>query len=249
MNLTDSIRRSLLLACLGLSALGPACSRPEPPGPVAGPIAVAGAYAFGDRQGSASRVSRQIAPDGRETLHGETDLAGAAAERVVEDVTLDAHGRLERAVIALSGGCGERASKTVTIDRLAGTVTVTTAAGSATWSPAGDSPWIYAPIEGPRGLAASTPIAAWVALRAASGSPSVRRIDADARRAFAVASDQIAIPTERGTTVALGDDGIDASDEFVDEVRLGSGVTLGRIEGAPAEVACAAAAGLRGGAL
>jgi hypothetical protein len=89
-----------------------------------------------------------------------------------------------------------------------------------------NAPWIYTPALLP-GRPLTTPVAAWVALRAAAISPSLTLIELEHRTAFRVPSDQVAVPTELGTTVVLGNDGADVGAGFVERIRMGrEGVTL-----------------------
>ena len=70
------------------------------------------------------------------------------------------------------------------------------------------------------GLLASTPIAAWIAARAVAAGAVVRVLEPERQESYLVPIDQIAVPTEKGTTVVLDDDGIDTDDDFVTQVRL-----------------------------
>ena len=109
--------------------------------------------------------------------------------------------------------------------------------GPVTWPVLADAPWAYAPMA--RGV--STPIAAWITLRAAEHAPLVRVLQIDSRSSYRTVPEQIAILTELGTTVVVGGDAADADSAFVDGLRLlDRGITLRRLDrpdGAPA-IAC-----------
>lgn len=177
-------------------------------------------FSFAGADGSRAQVTRTLALDGTEILHGETMFASStgAACCVIEDVTLDARGQLGRADVAVAGPCGGPAEPRITLDRARGEITT----GAGSWAVPMDAPWVYAPLD-----SRPTPISAWVTLRAASASLAVRSIEVGSRRAPLVPRDQIAIETERGTTVVVGNEGVDVDAVFVREVRA-RGVTLVR---------------------
>jgi hypothetical protein len=178
-----------------------------------------------------SQVTREKAADGRELLRGTTDVAARGANHgsfARETVNLDETGRLRHAEII----AGERgAAVQYTLDPSRGAVHVVRAgARGVDWKVPNDAPWMYAPSADEDGAFIATPVAAWVALRAASTSDVVRVIEPEQRRSYLMTADQVALPTERGTTVALGSDGIDADAQFISELRLLHGaVTLARV--------------------
>jgi hypothetical protein len=89
---------------------------------------------------------------------------------------------------------------------------------------------LYAPSADDDGAFIATPVAAWVALRAASTADVVRVLEPERQRSYLMTVDQVAVPTERGTTLALGSDGVDADAQFISELRLLHGaVTLARV--------------------
>ncbi len=201
----------------------------EPPSPAAGACtapATECAFTFSGEHGARARVTRSIQPDGSETLHGETEITlGAAGRRcIVEDARLDRSGRLTSADVA-SGACGAEPGSRVHLDPARGVVR----AGGNEWAATGASPWIYEP-EALPGHAVATPVAAWIAARAGAASPALTLVPLEQRRSFQVPADQVAIPTELGTTVVLGGDGADVGATFVDRIRiLDQAVTLERL--------------------
>jgi hypothetical protein len=186
------------------------------------------AMTFAGENGARARVTRTLAPDGSETLHGETDLALDARtwRCVVEDVRLDAGGRLASADIAVGSSCTAEPESRTHIDPARGVVSVTTGAGTVEQRAPRGTPWIYTPEVLP-GRALVTPVAAWVAARAAAAAPALTLVQLERRQAWRVPGDQVAVATELGTTVVLGGDGADVDQGFVQRLRmLDDGVTL-----------------------
>jgi hypothetical protein len=187
-------------------------------------------FVFAGGAGTQARVTRFLAPDGTETLHGETELAlgPIGRRRIVEDVILDPRGRLEHAEITVTMGHGGEAETRVSLDPPSGKARMTVAGEAVEWSAASDAPWIYAPEVQSRPVA--TPVAAWVTLRAAETAPEARLMQIQERRGWLVPRDQIAVPTELGTTVLVGNDGGDVDTIFVDRLGLADyGLTLVRV--------------------
>jgi len=228
MNDATMVRRVLLGVLAGLT-LSSSCATAPTTGAQALPEART--FVYGDNAGSQSRVERSIAADGQETLHGETEIAGVGrVARVVEDATIDAAGNLLHVEIALFSRCNEQADKRLSFDRARGLVEIRTVDHSERWRVLADAPWAILPPADAMGRVVATPISAWIALRAATGG-SVRVIDTDRRWTYVTPTDQIAVATEEGTTVALGNDGVDAGKDFVDALRLNeAGITLKRID-------------------
>jgi hypothetical protein len=223
-----------LLAGLVLGAMLARCSRP--PERADAPSSAASAiqtFRYGDRAGSVSAVERVTDAEGRETLRGRTEiLRDGRATEVVEEAWIDPAGNLLRVAISVSSRCGESVETRVVLDRPSGTVHVEGGDGSGSFEVPGDAPWVYAPVADATGFAPSTPVAAWVAFRAARHAPVVRVIDAGRRTSYHTTPDQVAIPTELGTTVVLGYDGIDVDDGFVRELRLTDhGIRLTPLDG------------------
>ncbi len=233
-----------------LAAVASCATPPDPPPSATGrasePAAQAAPAAapagtttwFVSSAGASAEVSRVTAPDGSETLHGETVVAlGPGAPRcIVEDVTLDARGALVRADVSSAASCNAEPEMSAHLDPARVLARVTEAAGTpgdegsahlAIPGAAGpDAPWIYTAALLP-GRPLTTPVAAWVALRAAAISPSLTLIELEHRAAYRVPADQVAVPTELGTTVVLGDDGADVGVGFVERIRMGrEGLTL-----------------------
>jgi hypothetical protein len=165
--------------------------------------------------GTRARVTRRPAADGSESLHGETEIALGPQEArcIVEDVALDPQGRLVQAEVTAAPSCGAEPDARAHLDPSGG-------------DPSERAPWIYTPELLP-GRAVATPVAAWVAFRAAGLSSELTLVQLEKRRAWQVPSDQIAVPTELGTTVVLGNDGADVGAVFVNRVGLADvGATL-----------------------
>jgi hypothetical protein len=94
-----------------------------------------------------------------------------------------------------------------------------------------DAPWVYAP---PAAIA--TPVSAWVTAKAAAVAPAVRQVEHGSDHAALVPREQLAIETERGLTVVVGNDGADVDAAFVEQVRVADyGVTLVRLSAGGAE--------------
>jgi hypothetical protein len=164
-----------------------------------------------------SRVTKSLAVDGAESLQGTTDLVGRA--RLSERASVNARGRLQHAEIAIAGERG--VSVRFTLDPKRATVQIERAgAEPITWRVPGDAPWLYSSPAG--GALAVTPVAAWIALRAARASDVVRVLEPELQRSHLVTIDQIAVPTELGTTIALGH-GADVDERFITELRDGEG--------------------------
>lgn len=128
-----------------------------------------------------ARVDRTVYKDGRETLHGETvhdyNPYFAARLEAVEDVELDADGRLVWADLSLRNTIGQTViEKRITLDVAAGEIHVTRPAGYAVWPVPNDVPWIYYPFASDMffGLPTSSPVAAWVIARGAAAEDQAR---------------------------------------------------------------------------
>jgi hypothetical protein len=205
----------------------------DEPAPAPGAVARAEAtsverFVFAGSAGSEAVVTRAAGPAGGEVLHGEVELrlGARARRRVIEDVLLDARGRLVRAEITVHGDRGADPERHLSLDAVAGTVRLVGASGTTAFRAPTDAPWIYAP-EALAGHPMPTPIAAWVARRAAALAPAARAIEPASQRAPLVSADQIAVPTEAGTTVVVGGEGADVDELFVAEVRSPThGITL-----------------------
>lgn len=186
-------------------------------------------FAYTGGGGSSARVTGAATLQGGERLRGETVLAlGAHARRcILEDVTLDARGLLVRAEITVAPGCDQPADQRLILDAASGEVRATTAQGTVSRQVPSDAPWIYAPPS-----STSTPVSAWVTAKATASAKAVRQVEAGRAQAALVPREQLAIETERGLTVIVGNDGADLDAAFVEQVRVaGYGVTLVRVAG------------------
>lgn len=208
-----------------------ACSQPEAASSDPPDRIERWAYRYDGVAGS-SRVAREMAADGSESLRGTTEVAargGAEASTFArETVGLDDKGRLSHAEIIM----GERgATARYTLDPSRGAVQVVRPGAPAVdWRVPNDAPWLYAPSADDEGAFIATPVAAWVALRASSTTDVVRVLEPAQQRSYLMMVDQVAVPTEHGTTLALGSDAVDADARFISELRLLHGaVTLARV--------------------
>jgi hypothetical protein len=203
--------RTLLAAvgALALAACAPDASQPATSGPRVQ------AYLYDGSAGS-SRVTQALGADGLESLHGATHLVGRAP--LNEVATVDANGRLRRAEISLTREDG--ASLRYTLDPSRATVRIEHGdAAPVDWHVPTDAPWMYAPALGGGAMLSVTPVSAWIALRATRAADVVRVLEPEQQASHLVTIDQIAVATERGTTIALAH-GVDADERFITELRL-----------------------------
>ncbi|MEJ7727819.1 MAG: hypothetical protein WKG00_01245 [Polyangiaceae bacterium] len=63
-----------------------------------------------------------------------------------------------------------------------------------------------------------------------AASSTLRWVDAQGRRSQLVPDDQMAIDTELGTTVVLGDDGVDVGKDFLVELRVAAATATLRLQ-------------------
>jgi hypothetical protein len=181
--------------------------------------AAAHAYRCTGPSGS-SHVTRSQNGDQEETLRGNTDIPGSSGRlHVTETATLDQRGQLVSARLTASRPRAP-VSAVILEPRAARVRIVRDGLATVEWRVPADAPWIYQGTAGADGLLASTPVAAWVAARAARVSPVVRVLVPERLQSYLVPIDQVAIATETGTTVVLDSDGIDIGADFVSEVRL-----------------------------
>lgn len=214
----QTLRRVILGVLLAVSL--PACADSRKSAPEETPIATR-TFLYSDGAGALGRVERRLMADGAEKLHGQTEIQSDGGHfLVVEDVVLDARGRLVRAETAIAGRCAEVTEQRIVYEPSTGVVRISDASGERRWSVPTDAPWVLAPARDAQQRPIATPVSGWIAIRAARLAPALRLVDAGAKTAFSVASDQLAVATERGMTAVLGDAGIDAGPEFVEELRL-----------------------------
>jgi hypothetical protein len=225
------IPRWMFASLLGLSSLS-SCAPEVASAPLDPPsVGSVRSYRYSGPSG-VSEVVREKSGDGRETLKGKTDIARAGSggrTSLSETVELDATGRLRQAEI-ISSQPGARETR-FTLDPSRGTVHIEHAGAAATeWHVPADAPWLYSPRSGGGGELIVTPVTAWIALQAATGAQVVRVLEPETQTSNLVTIDQISIPTERGTTIVIGNDGADADERFVKELRLlERSITLSRV--------------------
>ena len=214
-----------------LVTVSAACAtEPVPPPPARVPAAPVLAYRYDGARGSA-HVTRELSPDGSETVTGAFALAmrqgHPAPVRSSERASIDAAGRLQRAEIAIEQA---HSVDVFTLDPSRGSVHIERAGRpSIDWAVPRDAAWVYTPAALGDGSASMTPVSSWVALRAGSGAATVVRVlDPEHQTSYLAPIDQVAVPTELGTTVSFGPDAADADDRFITELRLSGGVTLSR---------------------
>jgi len=199
-----------------------------PPPPVQMPATPVLSYRY-DSAAANARVMREFAPGGAETISGTLAIAAGQPRgeqvRSSERVSIDDEGQLLRAEIAI-----EKASSVsvFTLYPSTGTVRIERAGAEPTdWAVPHDAPWVYTPAALGDGSPSMTPISSWVALRAAKGAaPVVRVLDPEHQTSYLAPIDQVAVSTERGTTVSFGYDAADADASFVTELRLSGGALV-----------------------
>lgn len=214
------------------ASLTAACDAPAGPGETRGAAreGTESTFVFAGKQGSMGQAWRYRGADGSEKLHGETRvvLAKGAEKQVIEDVTLDASGRIVRAEITTTSSATDEVPVRLWFSASEGVVRVVSASSTTSFRVPTDAPWVYTDL--PSGVPA-TPIAAWVAKRGAETAPWVRVVATSERRSFLVPLDQVVVGTETGATVVLGRDAADMDAEFVREMRLSGGETITRTNG------------------
>jgi hypothetical protein len=226
-NRIDPAGVALALLVFGSAACA---TEPVPPPPARVPTTPLLAYRYDGARGSA-HVTRELSPDGLETLTGTLALGAhpdhSAPVRSSERASIDAAGRLLRAEIAIEQA---HSVDVFTLDPGRGSVRIERAGRPSTdWVVPQDAPWVYMPAALGGGYAAMTPVSSWVALRAGSGGASVVRVlDPEHQTSYLAPIDQVSVPTELGTTVSFGPDAADADDRFITELRLSGGVVLSR---------------------
>jgi hypothetical protein len=182
--------------------------------------------------GGSSRVTRTRETGGGETLRGDTDVpdqpGSAGRLHLSERATVDARGRLLAA--RLVAARPRAPVTTYLLQPLAARVRILREGMvPVDWPVPADAPWVYQAGSSKEGLLVSSPVAAWLAARASASAAGVfvRVLVPERRLSYLAPVDQIAVPTEKGTTVVLGADGIDVDGDFVTEARLTDrGLTL-----------------------
>jgi len=227
-------RFDIRLLAFALAALGlGACASDAPSPSVAStPVARMHAYRYEGVAGL-GQASREQAADGGEALHGTLEVgarANPSRPHSTETVTLDARGQLRQAEIVIETLAGARVR--YALDPSRGSVHIERT-GSATveWAVPSDAPWVYAPAASGEGDLVVSPVAAWVAFRAANSALVVRVLEPEQQRSYLAPVDQVVVPTERGATVTFGYDGVDVDERFISELRLFRGsVVLSRLD-------------------
>ena len=138
------------------------------------------------------------------TLRGHTQLHDGTW--LMEQATLDSHGRLLKAEVDRGGPCAAHATHIV-VDAQRGKVEVNTAGVYTQWSVPTDLPWV------PVGLLAAetsghnvaTPVAMTIALRSARQVRATRLVDIQHLTSATIMSDQMLV-SDAEPTVVLGDD-------------------------------------------
>ncbi|WP_437738096.1 hypothetical protein [Sorangium sp. So ce1335] len=185
-------------------------------------------YTFFGAAGAQSRVERRIRPDGSETLSSETRRSraeaggGPAAAGALrpggvlrEYAELDAAGRLVYADVSLSDAAG--VVKRMILDPQHGAALLRRAGQAPGFVriPTGGAT-IYAPVG-----SMVTPVAAWVARRAAQAAPSARLFDDVTAESHEILGDQLVVEDGRDTFVVLGDAALSVDEEFITSLPLG----------------------------
>ncbi|TKD10124.1 hypothetical protein [Polyangium fumosum] len=209
-----------------------ACDAPGGAGDTKGPSrgAAEATFVFAGKRGSTGQASRSVGPDGTEKLHGETRLmlASGAERQVIEDVTLDARGRIVAAEITTTSSTPNEPPVRLRLAPSEGLVRIVSGSTETSFRVPADAPWVYTAL--PAALPA-TPIAAWIAKRGADTAPWLRVVSASEARSFLAPLDQVVVRTETGTTVVLGQDAADTDAVFVRDLRLSSGESITRTNG------------------
>ncbi|XYI03441.1 hypothetical protein ACMHYB_28195 [Sorangium sp. So ce1128] len=182
-------------------------------------------YTFFGAAGAQSRVERRVRPDGSETLSSETRSARAEAGALPaggvlrEYAEIDTSGRLVYADVSLSDAAG--VVKRMILDPQHGAALLRRAgiAPGFVRIPTGEAT-IYAPVS-----SMVTPVAAWVARRAAQAAPSARLFDEVTTESHEILSDQLVVEDGHDTFVVLGDAALSVDDEFITSLPLGEAAT------------------------
>lgn len=151
-----------------------------------------------------------------ETWRGKTVLPhGDTWVTVDEEVTLDARGHLVHAFTRVreDGGLAE----STWIERATDTVTIERGEDVRRFHPPTDRAWTYAAVSS-HGAHIATPLCAWAAYRATEGAEMVRLVEGGT--STVLPADQLVVDTENGSTVAMGDEGVDVDARFIRTLHL-----------------------------
>lgn len=214
---------AMVCALSGCAERDPATSAEAPAMEQGAPKISESAFAFGAGSVRAeSRVTRSIATDGGETLHGTTEvrLAGEAHPLVItETAKLGPDGRLISSVSELrSGPRGEELVRSVRLDAKSGMISTRDDRGESVMVAAVDQPWVVENLfAGTLPIAESaTAVQAWIARRSIDAGERVRVIDVGARRSFVTLAGQV-VMEDGGSRklVILGDEVVEVDSSFV----------------------------------
>jgi hypothetical protein len=221
----------------GLLAAGLLAGCTETPAPL-GDALVTTTYTYGDGAGAGGRVVRTVGADGSESLHGETALSyGGERVRIVEDAILDRAGHLVRAEIVVAPACDAPPEEHLILDPARGTVRASGPGGPVEWPVPADAPWAWSPLARAGGRAVLTPVGAFVAMRAAADAPAVRVVQPESRSSYRAPAEQVAVPTEVGTTITLDAADAEADGSFIRRVDLPDlGIAMARVDGKPGKI-------------
>lgn len=140
----------------------------------------------------------------RRYLRGHTQLRDGTW--LMEQATLDEHGRLLRAEIDRGGPCAQQPTHIV-LDAQRGTVEISSAGKYTRWSPPTDLPWVPVGMLSTEtsGQRLASPVAMTIALRSAQSERATRLVDVEHLTSATIMSDQVLVK-DAEPTVVLGDD-------------------------------------------
>lgn len=152
------------------------------------------------------------------TLRGHTQLHDGTW--LMEQATLDSHGRLLKAEIDRGGPCAEQPTHIV-VDAQRGKVEVDTAGISMQWSVPTDVPWVPVGLLSAEtsGYDLATPVAMTIALRSAKHARAARLVDIQHFTSATIMSDQMLV-NDGEPTVVLGDDYAEVEGDLPVRVHL-----------------------------
>ena len=203
--------RLTFLPTLATSLISLACSNPLTDARAKGLEPTC--YASPDGETMRSTLLLSPLAGGGERLIGVTELrtgasastsAGGRMVRAVEEVKLDASGRLIRLEATLGPATGDVETRVV-LDATSGRVRISTPSTHVDWSVPSDLPWVWASIlrDPATGEPIATPALGRVALRAANPGGAVRLLDLGALTSHAVAADQMVVSEPDRAIVAI----------------------------------------------
>ena len=189
------------------------CSTPLPaPTPIDGSSDTFRSYRTWDATSLQSTLIER-AESSQHVLRGHTQLEDGSW--LMEQATLDEHGRLLRAEIDRGGPCAEHPTHIV-LDAQRGIVEVHAPQLTTHWSVPTDLPWV------PMGLMdghVHTPLEMTVALRGAQAGEAARLVDIEHYTSATIMSDQLLV-SDSEQIVVLGDDYADVHEGLPGRVHL-----------------------------